>query len=304
MSKTTMIVLAVGVLLFGFFTCAGIGAFIYTTMPNPLPAPNLADTQLAEMINSALTVTAQARVPTLALITIPSATPPVTATPMLPPGMATSTATLPPFSLFTPTPGVPQISVSLATNCRVGPGKIYDRVGYLQVGQVSEVYGRNSAGNYWYIRNLNDKTAYCWLWGEYATVSGDTSALPVYTPPPSPTPAPSFIASYAGKDNCAGWWVDMRLENTGSVTFQSVAITVRDTLTNVSLTSYTDGFSNSDGCVDLSIEDSLLPGEKLVVSSPAFTYDPAGHLMRATITGCSNRGQSGTCVTKVIEFEP
>ena len=38
----------------------------------------------------------------------------------------------------------------------------------------------------------------CWLWGQYAVVSGNTATLPEYTPPPTPTPslpaAPTNVA--------------------------------------------------------------------------------------------------------------
>src|SRR5512140_3262631 len=75
----------------------------------------------------------------------------------------TQTATLPPTLTVTPTftptfvPSAtsvsPMISVSVATNCRLGPGKVYTMVGALMVGQTVPVYGRTADGSYWYIRN-------------------------------------------------------------------------------------------------------------------------------------------------------
>jgi hypothetical protein len=300
MSKNTMIILAVGVLLFAFFTCAGIGAYMYTTMP--LYNPNVAETQLAQMIDAALTQTAQAQLPTPAPIILPSSTPTSPFAP--PPAAVTPSATLPPPVLLSPTPVVPQIWVSVDTNCRVGPGKVYDRVGYLLVGQASEIYGRNPNGDYWYIRNVYQTTAYCWLWGQYATVSGNIAALPIFTPPPTPTPMPDFNVYYNNMDSCTNWWVDVRLENTGGMGFTSLTMTMHDLDTGISQTLYSEDFTDVNGCSETNIKDSLSPGGKRIVSSPAFTYDLVGHDLRATVTLCSNPGQSGTCLTKVIEFTP
>jgi hypothetical protein len=298
MSKTTMIILSVGILLFAFLACAGVSAYLYTTMPNQ----NLMNTQVAETINIALTQTVQAQAPTTAPIILPSLTP---TSPFLPPLQPpTPSATLSPPIILTLTPAGAQISVSVDTNCRVGPGKVYDRVGYLLVGQVSEIYGRNPNGDYWYIRNLNQNTAYCWLWGEYATVSGNIAALPVFTPPPTSTPMPNFEVYYNNEDSCTNWWVDLRLENTGGMGFRSMTLTVHDTDTDVTQTLYSDGFTDVNGCSETSTKDSLSPGSKRIVSSSAFGYDPSGHDLRATVTLCSNPGQSGTCLTKVTEFTP
>ena len=300
MSKNTMIFLAVGALLLAFFTCAGMGAYIYIT--RPVYNPNVAETQVAQMINDALTQTQMAQVPTMAPIIQPSST--ATAPLLPPPPTGTPTATLPPPIIFTATPVVPQIWVSVDTNCRVGPGKVYDRVGYLLVGQVSEIYGRNPNGDYWYIRNLNNTTTYCWLWGKYATVSGNIPALPVFTPPPTPTPVPNFEVYFNNPDSCTNWWVDLRLENTGGMGFTSMTMTVRDLDTDITQTLYSEDFTDINGCSETFTKDSLSPGSKRIVSSPAFTYSLAGHDLRATVTLCSNPGQSGTCITKVIEFTP
>ncbi len=99
----------------------------------------------------------------------------------------TPTLTLSPTITLTPTLEVAMVSVSVDTNCRTGPGKIYDYIGALLVGESAEVVGQSMDGLYWIIENP-DLSGECWLWGEYATVVGPTDELARYTPPPSPTP--------------------------------------------------------------------------------------------------------------------
>jgi len=288
-STPTPILLSVTVLLVVSLACAAPSVAVPTQDINAL------GTAIMQTMVSAVTQTAGAVIPI-------DLGPTATFTPELP--TITPTVTLTPTPVFTITPLVPQISVSVATNCRVGPGKVYDRVGALLVGQVAEVAGRDPTGGYWYIRNPDQSNGFCWLWGEYATLTGNFVVLPVYTPPPTPTPRPAFEADFRGLDTCVGWWVDIRLTNTGGLTFRSISMTVRDTDTDISVSVYADSFTRIDGCLDSSTRDTLDPGDSRTISSPAFAYDPSGHELRATITLCSNVEQNGTCVTDVIEFEP
>lgn len=262
-----------------------------------------AQTVIAGFVQAALSQTLPATLePTLTFTPGPPTLPPTETLTLSP----TLTATL----AFTPTPLVPQISVSVPTNCRVGPGKVYRMVGALLVGEIAEVYGRDPTGRYWYIRNPDSSSGFCWAWGEYATVTGNTAFLPVYTPPPTPTPTftptpyPDFVAVYDGLESCSGWWVEIELQNTGTVPFQSIGLTVRDTVTDVVLASYEDGFINYNGCSAVNSRDTLNVGRIRVVSAPPFNYDPTGHRIRATITLCSDIDQEGTCVTETIVFVP
>jgi hypothetical protein len=91
---------------------------------------------------------------------------------------------------FTATSSVPLAQVSVNTNCRTGPGIIYDLVSALLVGQEAEVVARNADGTYWVIKNPGGSGT-CWLWGFYATVAGPTASLPVWDAPPTPTPLPT-----------------------------------------------------------------------------------------------------------------
>jgi hypothetical protein len=287
MRNSTPILLSVAILLIVSIACAS------SSVPTQ-DINTIMQTAIMQTMVSALTQTAQVIVP-VDIVSTPTAT--FTA-------VSTPTQTLTPSPVFTATPIVPQVSVSVATNCRVGPGKVYDRVGALLVGQVAEVVGRDYTGNYWYIHNPNHSNGFCWLWGEYATVTGNFAALPMFTPPPTPTPMPAFEAEYDGMDACTGWWVDIQLTNTGGIPFESMSLTVRDTATDVVISTYTDEFNTVTGCTDFSSKDALNPGNKRIVSAPVFTYDPSGHKLRATITLCSREEQNGTCVTETLKFTP
>ncbi len=266
--------------------------------PATAPDASFIGTAIAETISVGLTQTDHAFVP--------SPIPTLTFTPEFP--THTPAPSLTPTPEFTPTPLVPQISVSVNTNCRVGPGRVYDRMGFLLAGEAAEVLGRDPTGNYWYVRITNRGQQFCWLWGEYATLSGNTSVLPVFTPPPTPTPTPSpnFRAIYKGKDFCTGtgWWVEVELENNGTMTFRSISLSVRDTVTDVTLSLSANGFTNNDGCLTSTTRDDMAPGAVRIVSSRPFSYDPVGHSIRATITLCSDRDLKGTCISDVIQFTP
>ena len=290
MRKSTPILLSVSTLLIVSMACA---------LPAPTQDINALGTAIMGTMVSAGTQTAMAVIP---VDMVDTPTPAQTFAPQLP--AASPTATLSPAPIFTATSLVPLIGVTVATNCRVGPGKVYDRVGALLVGQVAEVVGRNDIGNYWYIRNPNQSNGFCWLWGEYATVTGNYAALPVYTPPPTPTPVPAFEAAYDGLETCAGWWVDIELTNTGGIAFESLSITVGDTTNEQVFSTFVDRFTNLDGCLDVSSNDVLNPGATRTVSSSPFPYDLRGHRLRAILTLCSRDGLNGTCVSREIAFTP
>lgn len=292
MLKLNPILLSVTVLVVVSLACS------LPAMGTPVPDQNSVGTMVAQTVVAVQTQTGQGFIPN----TGNSPTPTFTFTPELP--TVTPTVTLTPTPIFTATPLVPLISVSVPTNCRVGPGKIYDRTGALLVGEIAEVVGRDPTGNYWYIRNPDVANDFCWLWGEYATLTGNYTALPMMTPPPTPTPSPSFDISYEGRDTCNGWWADLILENTGTTTFRSISITVKDTVTNTTHSITTDGFTDFDSCSDYISKDTLGPDGIVVMSSPKFDYDPHGNKINATITLCSNKGLNGTCVTNKFTFTP
>ena len=294
-------------ILLGVFACA---------MPVvPQVDQNAAGTAVAETLSVIIQMTRDAG-SGVSLDASDTPTIPFTDTTTPEPPTATSTLTFTPLPTLTHTPPptfaplLAMISVSVPTNCREGPGKTYDMVGALTVGEVVQVYGRTPGSDYWYIRNPDSPSHFCWVWGEYATVSGLTSAVPVFTPPPTPTPTytatphPDFDASYGGLEACSGWWVDIDLHNTGTITFRSVSLTVKDTVTSTVVSAIGDGFTDRTGCSSSTTKKTLAPGKTLGQSSPKFAYDPGGHKLKVTVTLCSGTGLNGTCITDQINFTP
>ena len=273
------------------------------------PDPNVANTLVQETVSVALTQSAVTPIPSI------TETPTLTFTPE--PPTSTPTATLTPTLTFTPTPQVPLVSVSVATNCRSGPGKVYSYRGALLVGETTEILGRDPTGNYWYVRNPDSPGNFCWLWGNYATTSGNILILPVFTPPPTPTPTftpvptftptpvPSFVASYSSLDTCGtNWWIETQIRNNGSISFKSASITVKDKVTDITLVDLSDGFTDQDGCLKTTTKDIIAPGDTYLLSASPFSYNPTGHEVRVTLTLCSDTGQKGICITNAYDVKP
>jgi hypothetical protein len=278
----------------------------------PTPDMNTIYTAVAQTM-AAATQTAGPGIPVTGDETpTPTATPVPTASPTLsslPTVTAAPTDTAVPAQSATPvfTPGVAQLYVSLPTNCRLGPSVSYTRVGGLPLGQVANIVGRNATGDYWIIRNPQRASEVCWLWGRYAVVSGDTSGLPVFSPPPLPTPTPKVAISLSGVDTCPDtgtWWPELAVENTGGVTFESFFMTLTDTTTGTALSVYQDDFIDRNGCSNRENQGSLDPQDTFIISAPAFSYDPSGHPMHSRLTLCTGHNQNGTCITQNFDFTP
>ncbi len=206
---------------------------------------------------------------------------------------------------FTSTPSFAYVTLSEATNCRVGPGVAFSLVDTFLVGQTIEVIGKHPFDNYWYVRSPNNPSIYCWLWGFYAT-GANLGNVPVLTPPPTytPAPVPSFDASYVNFGKCISWWTRINLKNTGQLPLKSISISITDTVTNETRTSSLDGFQDVNACILSSITSSLGSGESYTVVAPSLSADPTGHKLSATIKLCTETGQGGQCVSKTIEFTP
>ncbi len=95
-----------------------------------------------------------------------------------------------------PTSNKAMISVSKETNCRLGPDVVYEKVGLLAPGIMTEVFALDPTRGYYFIENPGQRGTYCWVWGFYATQVNDFTGMPIYTPAHTPiaanTSTPTF----------------------------------------------------------------------------------------------------------------
>lgn len=88
---------------------------------------------------------------------------------------------------LTPTPSIPYVTVSQATNCRSGPSIQYSLITTVQVGQQAEVVNLFN-NDYVVVRNPNG-SGVCWLFLDFANTHDFTAYnLPYATQPPTPFP--------------------------------------------------------------------------------------------------------------------
>ena len=213
-----------------------------------------------------------------------------------------------------PTTDKAMVSVSQSTNCRSGPGTTYEWLGALNPGQEVEIFGKDPSGSSFYIKNPTNQSGFCWIWITFATVTGDTAAVPVYTPMPTPTPAKTstpttppidFNVSYSEIFLCGVvYYMEFNITNTGSLIWQSYSSVVTDNTTSVTNTHQKDRFEDySSVCVLIQDQDDLAPGESGKMLTQ-IVDNLAGHSMTATFKLCSTDGLGGNCLSKTINFTP
>lgn len=228
----------------------------------------------------------------------------------IPAGATTPTLDLPTVTAspsFTPEPTgtstVPMISVTVDTFCRLGPGKEYEKVGILLVGETTEIVGRDAFGQFWYVRNPDVAPEFCWMSGEYAIITGNYLALLVQTPPAAQ--GLDFEATYRGQGQCSGeFWSDIRLRNLSRGTFKSINLVAKDTDTNTVRSFAGNEFSFSDGCAAPTAVESIVAEGTVMISTPAFSYNLNARNMSVSITLCSEANLTGNCITKTITYVP
>ncbi len=218
-----------------------------------------------------------------------------------------SEASLTPTASVTPTLGAPMVSVSMDTNCRFGPGDVYEYQGALLVGEQAGIAGKLADESFWYIENPDAPPPHCWIWGMYAQVQGDTSGVPVLTPPPTPTEtstptatqAPlSFAATEYTILHCNDHAFVTKVTNTGTVPIESYSITIVHPNDGITLVNVQDYFANDPVCGFTYVYSIPAGGIEFIVLEG---FQTPGGLYKVTLKVCSEDGLGGVC--KVLYFE-
>lgn len=95
--------------------------------------------------------------------------------------------------------GQPFASFEDVTNCRTGPGVNYERITQITPEDSVQIIGFYPP-NYWVVTT---SAGACWVAGEFVTPSGNISAVPTVTAPPTPqTGAPENISLQQWNVSC------------------------------------------------------------------------------------------------------
>ena len=213
----------------------------------------------------------------------------------------TATETPLPEPSLTVTPEVPGAEVVRESNCRVGPAGNYDLVAKYQVGQKLEIVAKDLGSAYWFVRNPDKPEEQCYLLVQNVKTSGDPSALPKFTPQPSPTAAPYFNVSFKKFDTCKGErFAVFAVENVGSAPFRSAYVKVTDQKANKSVEQVLNAFDQIVGCVLAKNIAPLEHGATGYVTSPNFKWTVNEGKLRAVIMLCTEKNLKGACITQTI----
>ncbi len=207
-----------------------------------------------------------------------------------------------PTASATPTLGAPMVSVSVDTNCRFGPGNVYEYEGALLVGEEADIAGKLADESFWYIENPDAPPPFCWIWGAYAQVAGDTSAVPILTPPPTPTATPEpmdFVASAYTLLQCIDHAFVTKVTNTGDVPIESYSISIEHPNEGVTISGAQDFFAGDPVCGYPHVDNVPVGGIEFIVLEG---FQVPGGLYKVTLKVCTQDGLGGVCKQTYFEI--
>jgi hypothetical protein len=204
---------------------------------------------------------------------------------------------------ITPTEDVVMGVVNKQSNCRSGPGAMYDLVAVYQAKVSLQIVGRDLGGGYVYVQNPDKPEDACWILQTSITTTADLSPLPAFTPPATPTAAPDFTISFKNTDTCKGnIFTRFIVVNIGSAQFRSAYVKVVNTKNNEVTQQAVNAFDLTVGCIVAKNIAPLAPGQTGYLQSELFQKNPKGQKLHAVFQLCTEQGLKGVCVTKVLDF--
>jgi len=144
----------------------------------------------------------------------------------------------------------------------------------------------------------------CWLWYEWATVTGNGDALPIIQSPPTPTwsPKPDFTFDYVGVTTCgAVKFIRLQVVNTGNLAWESFRIVAQDTVTTDTMSVQYNAFVDYSGCSHPGGVTAIAPG----ATNYAVGLAPAGsggHNVEVTLHLFTADNSGGTHMSGNINF--
>jgi hypothetical protein len=182
-------------------------------------------------------------------------------------------------------------------------------VGYLFVGQQSEVLARNRSDSWWYIRNPSHPERSCWVWAETTQISGDTAAIPLYSSLAAQTPVvvsgPAFKIESVNLTSCGGLpAAAFGVKNIGTSRFESASLVFEDLTNGLTLLQIDASDVPFRGAIRgcPSGESSLAVNSMRFISGPLEQAARRAHDGRVTIRLCTQNDLGGSCIQNSAEF--
>ena len=213
----------------------------------------------------------------------------------------TETPTATPLPTLTSTLA-PIANISANTNCRTGPGSVYDLLHTYLAGDEVVLHGKNPNGFFWYTSDSAGINPDCWLWTQYATPVGDTAMLPVFTPPPTPTLSPDFEITFFHADVGAGQFhFFFEIENTGNVVWDSALLYIYDPVVWQDAGRFSNTFQ-VNGTLPTPTKDSILVGDTGYFHSGQLSnpgaYGKEPDVLDIYFIACTQEYLGGYCASK------